>query len=316
MVSSCSFIARSPFIAAGRRRHVPAQSRCDHDLAEDLAVLDQAQAVARLRERQHLVDYRLDPAAVDQRHQRRQVVVVEAVRPDHIELEAPDVAQVFLGIVPRGCAAHQRLAAALEALERGNPGIAAGKVDDHVDTAVVAAPFRLAVLFDGPPGKIDVLVVDDVIGAQVLQPLHLFCAAGTGDHLGAHHPGQQHAAGADTSARAEVIACAGGAEKMQRLKDLGADHVIDYKNVDFSRWAIEKYGKPQRRSYDGGVDVVVNFTGGDTWVPSLKCLKRGGKLLVCGATAGHDPKEDLRYIWSFELNVIGSNSFYADRSSS
>jgi len=111
---------------------------------------------------------------------------------------------------------------------------------------------------------------------------------------------------------AEVIACAGGEEKMQRLKDLGADHVIDYKKVDFSKWAIEKYGKPQRRSYEGGVDVVVNFTGGDTWVPSLKCIKRGGKLLVCGATAGHDPKEDLRYIWSFELNAIGSNSFYDD----
>jgi NADPH:quinone reductase-like Zn-dependent oxidoreductase len=111
---------------------------------------------------------------------------------------------------------------------------------------------------------------------------------------------------------AEVIACAGGAEKMQRLKDMGADHVINYKEVDFSRWATEKYGKPQRRSYEGGVDVVINFTGGDTWAPSLKCIKRGGKLLVCGATAGHDPKEDLRYIWSFELNVIGSNSFYDD----
>jgi NADPH:quinone reductase-like Zn-dependent oxidoreductase len=58
--------------------------------------------------------------------------------------------------------------------------------------------------------------------------------------------------------------------------------------------------------------VVINFTGGDTWVPSLRCLKRGGKLLVCGATAGHDPKEDLRYIWSFELQIIGSNSFYDD----
>ena len=111
---------------------------------------------------------------------------------------------------------------------------------------------------------------------------------------------------------AEVIACTSSPEKMQKLKALGADEVINVKEVDFSKWAVERYGKPQRRSYDGGVDVVINFTGGDTWHPSLRCLKRGGKLLVCGATAGHDPKEDLRYIWSFELNVIGSNSFYDD----
>ncbi len=109
---------------------------------------------------------------------------------------------------------------------------------------------------------------------------------------------------------AEVIACASSADKIQRLKDLGADHVINYKDTDFSKWAIEKFGKPQRRNYEGGVDVVINFTGGDTWAPTLKCVKRGGKILVCGATAGFDPKEDLRYIWSFELKVIGSNSFY------
>jgi NADPH:quinone reductase-like Zn-dependent oxidoreductase len=111
---------------------------------------------------------------------------------------------------------------------------------------------------------------------------------------------------------AEVIACAGSADKMERLKALGADHVVNYRETDFSKWTIQTYGKPQRRSYEGGVDVVINFTGGDTWVPSLKCLKRGGTLLVCGATAGHDPKEDLRYIWSFELKIIGSNSFYHD----
>lgn len=109
---------------------------------------------------------------------------------------------------------------------------------------------------------------------------------------------------------AEVIACASSPEKLRKLKEIGADEVIDYTETDFSRWAVERYGKPQRRSYDGGVDVVINFTGGDTWQPSLKCLKRGGKLLVCGATAGHDPKEDLRYVWSFELQIIGSNSFY------
>jgi NADPH:quinone reductase-like Zn-dependent oxidoreductase len=109
---------------------------------------------------------------------------------------------------------------------------------------------------------------------------------------------------------AEVIACTSSPEKARRLRELGADEVIDTGAVDFSKWAVEKYGKPQRRSFEGGVDVVINFTGGDTWQPSLKCLKRGGKLLVCGATAGHDPKEDLRYVWSFELKIIGSNSFY------
>jgi len=111
---------------------------------------------------------------------------------------------------------------------------------------------------------------------------------------------------------AYVIACASSETKLRRLKEIGADEVIDYTKVDFSKWAIEKFGKPQRRSYEGGVDAIVNFTGGDTWQPSLKCLKRGGKLLVCGATAGHDPVEDLRYVWTFELKIIGSNSFYDD----
>ena len=109
---------------------------------------------------------------------------------------------------------------------------------------------------------------------------------------------------------AEVISCTSSPEKVDALKKLGSDEVLNIKETDFSKWAVEKYGKPQRRTYDGGVDVVINFTGGDTWHPSLRCLKRGGKLLVCGATAGYDPKEDLRYIWSFELNIIGSNSFY------
>jgi alcohol dehydrogenase len=111
-------------------------------------------------------------------------------------------------------------------------------------------------------------------------------------------------------AGATVVACASSEAKIKRLYELGADHVIDYARDDFMTEVHRRFGKPHRRRFDGGVDVVINFTGGDTWHPSLRCLKRGGKLLVCGATAGYDPKEDLRYVWSFELKIIGSNSFY------
>ena len=41
---------------------------------------------------------------------------------------------------------------------------------------------------------------------------------------------------------AQVIACASSADKLKRLKELGADEVINYRELDFSRWAVEKYG--------------------------------------------------------------------------
>ncbi|QVQ28368.1 quinone oxidoreductase family protein [Achromobacter deleyi] len=112
-------------------------------------------------------------------------------------------------------------------------------------------------------------------------------------------------------AGAEVIACAGTAEKGEALRALGADHIILYTEEDFLKAVQERFGKPSRRrgGKPGGVDVVVNFTGGDTWVKSLRCLRLGGRLLTCGATAGFDPKEDLRYIWTFELQIRGSNGW-------
>jgi len=62
-------------------------------------------------------------------------------------------------------------------------------------------------------------------------------------------------------------------------------------------------------SFGQSEHVVVNFTGGATWVPSLKTLHRQGRILTCGATAGFDPKEDLRFIWTYELNIRGSNGW-------
>ena len=112
-------------------------------------------------------------------------------------------------------------------------------------------------------------------------------------------------------AGAEVVACAGSDEKAARLKALGADHTINYATEDFMKAAWGLYGKPVRRGKDAanGLDVVVNYTGGDTWVKSMRTLKVGGKLLTCGATAGYDPPEDIRFIWTFELKLLGSNGW-------
>ena len=112
-------------------------------------------------------------------------------------------------------------------------------------------------------------------------------------------------------AGAEVIACAGTDAKAKRLAELGADKTINYIEKDFMKEVFAMYGKPTRRGAgtDQGVDVVVNYTGGDTWVKSMKVLKVGGRLLTCGATAGYDPQEDIRFIWTFELKVLGSNGW-------
>jgi alcohol dehydrogenase len=113
------------------------------------------------------------------------------------------------------------------------------------------------------------------------------------------------------SAGAHVIVAASSADKLERLAALGAHEGIDYKRDDFMKVIHERHGKPRIHG-TGGVDVVVNFTGGDTWVPSLRSLHKGGRMLTCGATAGYDPKTDIRFIWTFELNIMGSNGWEVD----
>jgi alcohol dehydrogenase len=112
-------------------------------------------------------------------------------------------------------------------------------------------------------------------------------------------------------ARATVVAATGSEEKATSLRALGADHTINYMQEDFVRAIYALYGKPARRGAgsDRGVDVVVNYTGGDTWTRSLRVLRVGGRLLTCGATAGYDPAEDIRFIWTFELQILGSNGW-------
>ena len=110
-------------------------------------------------------------------------------------------------------------------------------------------------------------------------------------------------------AGAEVVACASSDDKVEKLKALGADHVVNTSTQNYVQEAIRLYGKPRVWGESGGVDVIVNNTGGATWAECFRALKRGGRLLTCGATAGYAPHTDIRYIWCFEFNIIGSNGW-------
>lgn len=100
-----------------------------------------------------------------------------------------------------------------------------------------------------------------------------------------------------------VFAAASTPDKLARLTELGADFGVNYvEQPEFHRYV--------RSLTNGeGVDVVVNYTGGDTWVKSLKAIKHGGRLLTCGATAGYDPQTDIRYIWRKEMDIRGSDGW-------
>ena len=96
-----------------------------------------------------------------------------------------------------------------------------------------------------------------------------------------------------------VIATAGGEEKMQRARQLGADHVIDHYREDI---AAEVRQFTARR----GVDVVVEHVGAATWRKSLESLAPAGRLVTCGATTGYDAGVDLRYLFSKQWSLLGS----------
>ena len=111
---------------------------------------------------------------------------------------------------------------------------------------------------------------------------------------------------------AEVAATGRGAQKLERLRELGADHVIDTSEADFVETIRQVWGRPKYKQAGSGADVVVNYIGGDTWARSLKVLGHGGRMITCGATAGYDPPTDIRYIWSFEQTIIGSDGWTRD----
>jgi NADPH:quinone reductase-like Zn-dependent oxidoreductase len=98
---------------------------------------------------------------------------------------------------------------------------------------------------------------------------------------------------------ARVFATAGRDDKLARAREIGAYEAVSHASDD---WPARI-----RALTDGrGVDVVVEHAGVATWEGSLRCLARGGRLVTCGATTGHDARLDLRLLFAKQISLLGS----------
>jgi NADPH:quinone reductase-like Zn-dependent oxidoreductase len=88
-------------------------------------------------------------------------------------------------------------------------------------------------------------------------------------------------------------------EKLQRAKELGADVLVNYKAMPWSKAIWELTGRR-------GVDVIVDHVGEATFKDSVRTLRKGGRVLVPGATTGPMLELDARYLFWRQLSVLGS----------
>jgi NADPH:quinone reductase-like Zn-dependent oxidoreductase len=100
-------------------------------------------------------------------------------------------------------------------------------------------------------------------------------------------------------AGARVFAVASTEAKLRRLKELGADVLINHAEKDFGK---EIWQLTNKR----GVDVVVDSIGEATWQKSLRSLARNGRLVTYGATTGPLPPTDIRLVFWRQLQIIGT----------
>jgi len=98
---------------------------------------------------------------------------------------------------------------------------------------------------------------------------------------------------------ARVIATSSDDAKLAEARRLGADVTLNHRTQKVSQ---EVRALTQKR----GVEVVVESVGEATWEESLRCLKRGGRLVTCGATSGPHVRLDLRRVFWHHFTIMGS----------
>jgi crotonyl-CoA carboxylase/reductase len=129
---------------------------------------------------------------------------------------------------------------------------------------------------------------------------------------------------------ANPIAIVSGPDKVDLVKSLGAEMVLNRKDFDFV-WrpneapervkqrtdGMRKFGSAIRELTGGkDPDIVFEHVGQETFPTSVFVCKRFGKVVICGATSGFDLSFDVRYLWMRQKQILGShfaNAYQAER---
>src|SRR5260370_2689938 len=174
----------------------------------------------------------------------------------------------------------------------------------HIDgfgRDLVNLPARLVIPV--PPGVSARHAACAPIGFATVQHM-LFDNArvGSGESVFGHAGGSGIGTAAILMAKAigcTVITTVGDDAKAEKARALGADHVINYRADRFE-------GVVRKLTAKKGVDVVFEHVGAETFNGSLLCLKRGGRLVTCGATSGASTMLNLMQLFQQQYRIIGS----------
>lgn len=97
---------------------------------------------------------------------------------------------------------------------------------------------------------------------------------------------------------ARVFVTSGNAAKLEQAQQLGAAGGVDYHDPDWPK---------QLAALSGGVDVIIDGTGGPAFKGYLSVLKPAGRLVIYGATAGNPPEGlDMARLFFRQVRIIGS----------
>ncbi len=99
---------------------------------------------------------------------------------------------------------------------------------------------------------------------------------------------------------ARIFVTSSSDEKLDKAKSLGADFCFNYEeNPDYHK---EIYKITNKR----GVDIAVDSAGQATWEKSIRILRKGGRLVTCGATTGPIAKTNINTLFWNQLDLLGS----------